>query len=190
MTDTASQDTAVQDIRMPRRRRGATATITATVGLLAAAAGAVFALYAAIRHAPWLVDADRVSHWGRHTTLGTTLALVVGIIAAVVGLLVLVLALVPPRRGLVELAEPRTGIAAGLTRRSLARTLGSAAAGVDGISSAKVTGHRRVTVRATTSLRMTDGLADRVRGVVDDRLRQLEPAATHHVRVRLTRKER
>ena len=178
------------DVRMPRRRRGTAASLVAFVGLLAFAAGAVFALYAAIDGSPWLVDADAVSRWARDTTLGDTVALVVGIVAAALGLLLLLAATFPPRRGLVELAENNTGIAAGLTRASLARTLAAAAVGVDGISSAKVAGRRTLTVRATTSLRRTDGLPDRVRSVVESRLAHLEPATPHSVRVKLTRKDR
>ncbi|MHA3705062.1 DUF6286 domain-containing protein [Jatrophihabitans sp. YIM 134969] len=178
------------DVRMPRGRRGSAATLTALVGLVVFAAGAVFALVAAIRHQAWLVDADTISDWARRTSLGDTVALVVGIVVGAVGLLLLLAALVPPRRRLVELADSGTGIAAGLTRSSLARTLAAAARGVDGISSAGVSGRRALTVRATTSLRRTDGLADRVQQVVEDRLGQLEPARPHQVRVKLSRKER
>lgn len=178
------------DVRMPRRRRGTIASIVALVGLVVFAAGAVFAIYAAVTDEPWLVDADSVSDWARDTTLGDTVALVVGIVVGVVGLLLLLAALFPPRRGLVELAENNTGIAAGLTRSSLSRTLASAAVAVDGVSSAKVDGRRTLTVRATTSLRRTDGLVDRVREVVENRLAQLEPAHAHSVRVKLSRKDR
>lgn len=178
------------DVRMPRQRRGTAASTAAFLGLLVFAAGAVFALYAAIDHDAWLVDADRVSRWARGLTLGGTVALVVGIVAAFLGLLLLGAALLPARRGLVELAEHETGIAAGVPRASLARTLGAAATGVDGISSAKVGGRRVLTVRATTSLRNTDGLADRVQEVVERRLTQLGPAQQYRVRVRLSRKDR
>ena len=178
------------DIRMPRRRRGTTASVVAFLGLVVFAAGAVFAIYAAVRKSAWLVDADRISRWGRETTLGDSVVLIVGIVVGVVGLLLLLAALFPPRRGLVELAENNTGIAAGLTRSSLARTLAAAAQGVDGISSAKVGGRRRLTVKATTSLRRTDGLVDRVNQVVETRLSQLEPAHAHPVRVKLSRKDR
>lgn len=178
------------EIRMPRRRRGTLATVVAFLGLAVFAAGAVFAIYAAIEKSPWLVDADSVSEWARDTTLGDTVALVVGVVVGVVGLFLLLAALLPPRRGLVELAENNSGIAAGLKRSSLSRTLTSAALGVDGISSAKVDGRRRLTVKATTSLRRTDGLGDRVREVVEHRLTQLEPAHAHSVRVKLSRKDR
>ena len=178
------------DVRMPRRRRGTAASVTALVGLLVFAAGAVFALYAAIEKSAWLVDAAAVSRWARDLTLGGTVALVAGIVATVVGLLLLLTAVVPAPRGLVELAENNTGIAAGLRRSSLARTLAAAAVGVDGISSAKVGGRRVLTVRATTSLRMTDGLADRVQDVVERRLAHLEPAKPLRVRVTLSRKDR
>ena len=178
------------DVRMPRRRRGTLASFVALVGLVVFAAGAVFGIYAAVEKSAWLVDADTISKWARRTTLGDTVALVVGVVAAVVGLLLLLAALLPPRRGLVELAENNTRIAAGLTRSSLARTLAAAAIGVDGIASAKVGGRRTLTVRATTSLRRTDGLVDRVRSVVEDRLAQLQPAHASSVRVKLSRKDR
>jgi hypothetical protein len=178
------------DVRMPRRRRGTAASLVAFIGLLVFAAGAVFALYAAIEGSAWLVDADQVADWARDTTLGDTVALVVGIVVGVVGLLLLLAAVVPPRRGLVELAENNTGIAAGLTRSSLARTLSAAALAVDGISSAAVGGRRTLTVRATTSLRRTDGLVDRVQQAVETRLAELQPAQAHPVRVKLSRKDR
>ena len=178
------------DVRMPRRRRGTVASLVAFVGLVVFTAGAIFALYAAVTDKPWLVDANDISDRARDTSLGDTVALVVGIVVGVIGLLLLLAALFPPRRGLVELAENNTGIAAGLKRSSLSRTLASAAVGVDGISSAKVDGRRRLTVKATTSLRRTDGLVDRVREVVESRLSQLEPAHAHSVRVKLSRKDR
>lgn len=177
-------------VRMPRGRRGTAAVLVAVVGLVASAFAAVLAFHAAAQHRPWLVDARSVSRFGRDTTLGDTVVLVVGVVVAVVGLLLLLAALVPPRRRLVELADHGSGIAAGLTRRSLARTLAAAAQGVDGVSGASVGGRRRLTVSATTSLRQTDGLADRVRDVVTARLTELDPARPRPVRVRLRRKDR
>jgi hypothetical protein len=180
-------------VRVPRGRRGTTATVVALVGLVLAAALAVEALWLAVQGTTWGFEPAGVASRLRDTRLGSTEVQVVAIVVAVVGLLLLLAAALPARRHLVELdpleADDRE-VATGLTRRSLRRTLTAAAVSVDGIGAAKVkVGRRRLVVQARTALRHTDGLADRVQAAVESRLADLAPRRTRAVKVRLHREE-
>ena len=177
-------------IRPPRGRRGTSATIVAVLVVLVCAAGATEALWLALYDTTLLVTAASVISFGRDTHLNSPLVLTVAIVAAVLGLLLLITALVPPPRRLVELSEPEPAVAVGLTRASLTRTLIAAATGIDGITHARVKGRRHLTVVATTALRDTTGLADRVQDTVTARLSEFTPARPRTVRVRLRRKDR
>lgn len=177
-------------IRVPRGRRGATATVVALVGVLLAAALAVEALWLAVKGTTWGFTPAGVAKHLRETRLGSSEVEIVAIVAAVLGLLILLAAVLPARRHLIELDHDEADVATGLTRRSLRRTLTAAAENVDGIGSAKVTvRRRRLVVRARTALRHTEGLADRVSTAVEARLADLAPRRHRSVRVRLHREE-
>lgn len=177
-------------VRPPRGRRGTAASVTALVGLLLCAAGAVEALYLATTDATWGYESSSVADFLADTTLGSTAVLVTAIVLAVLGLVALLAGILPARRRLVELGGDDDIVATGLTRRSLRRTLRSAAESVDGIEDAPTTVKRRkVVVRAVTSLRQTDGLADRVQTAVQSRVDDLAPRTARRVKVRLDRKE-
>lgn len=176
--------------RPPRGRRGTVAVVVALIGLLVAAAGAFEAFYLAVKGATWGYESSQVGDFLTRTTLGSTTVLVVGIVVGVVGLLLLLAAIVPPKRRLVELGGDPDGVATGIRPRSVQRTVAAAAGTVDGVSrtSANV-GGRSVTVRATTTLRHTDGLADRAKAAAEARLADLAPRKVTRVKVRLERKE-
>ena len=176
-------------VRSPRGRRGTAATLTASIAVLVCAAGATEAIWAASHGRPLLVSAGSVAKFGHDTTLHSTAVLAAAIAVAVVGLVLLLAAIIPPGRRLVELAEPVPAVAAGLTGRSLTRTLAAAATSVDGVSYVRIKGGRRLTVVATTALCDPGALGDRVRDAVTARLSDLNPAETRSVRVRLHRKE-
>ncbi len=175
--------------RSPRGRRGAIATLTALLGVLVAAAGAVEAISLAMHRRTFGFTVGRVAKYGRDTHLDDNVVLIVAIAAFAVGILLLIVALVPPKRRLIELAEPDMTIAAGLNRRSFHRALQAAALSVDGISDAKVSGRRRLTVMATTSFRNSDALPGRVRDRVIARLDELDPVKSRTLRVHLNRKD-
>ncbi|MHA3705099.1 DUF6286 domain-containing protein [Jatrophihabitans sp. YIM 134969] len=177
-------------VRPPRGRRGTAATIAALLGLLVCAAGAVEALYLATTDATWGFTSSSLSDFLGRTTLGSTAVLVTAIVLAVLGVLALLAGVLPPHRRLIELDGDDATVATGLTRRSLRRTLRAAAESVDGIGDAPVTvGRRRVVVKASTALRHTDGLTDRVDTAVRNRLDDLRPRRARRVKVRLDRKE-
>ncbi len=176
-------------VRTPRGRRGLAAGITSAVAVLAFAATAVEAISLA-RHRTLLgLDVATVARFGRRTRLGDPVVEVIALVAIVLGLLLIAAALLPARRGLVELSEADTLVAVGVSRRGLRRTLAAAATRVDGIDSASVSGRRRIAVRATTSLRNADALTDRVRDRVSGRLSELDPVTARPVRVTLKRKD-
>ena len=177
-------------VRTPRGRRGTLAGIVALVGLLAAALGAIEAIWAVVEHEPWLVTADSVPHYLHRTRLADSVVLVVAVVATVVGALLLIAAAAPPRRRLIELTENDATVATGIPRRSVRRTLAAAATSVDGISGAEVkVRRRRITVRTATTLRNTEGLHSRVEAAVADRLDSLTLRSARTVRVTLKQKE-
>ena len=178
------------NVRVPRGRRGAAAIVVALVGLLLAAALAVEALWLAVQGTTWGFTPGGVAKHLRETRLGSSEVQIVAIVLAVVGLLVLLAAVLPARRHLVELDHDEAAVATGLTRRSLRRTLRAAAESVDGIAAARVkVRRRRLVVHAHTALRHTEGLADRVGVAVENRLADLAPRRSRTVRVRLHREE-
>lgn len=177
------------NVRIPRGRRGAFATVTALLAVLVFAAGAAEAISLAINRRGLVLSAASVAKFGRDTELSDTVVLIVAIVAFAVGILLLLAAVIPSRRHLVELTESDPNIAAGVTKRSLRRTLTAAATDVDGVSHAKVSGRRRYRVKASTALRDTDRLPELIRSAVTSRLTQLDPAKTRAVRVKLDRKD-
>lgn len=177
-------------VRVPRGRRGTAASVVALIGLVSCAAGAVEAVSLAANDTTYGYEPTAVSDFLSSATLGSTVALVVAIVLLVLGVLVLLAGIVPPRRRLIELGGDEKSVSTGLTRRSLRRTLRSAAERVDGVGSAPVdVTRRKVVVKARTSLRRTDGLADRVQAAVGSRLDDVQPRRSRSVRVRLDRKD-
>lgn len=176
--------------RTPRGRRGTAATLVALVGLVLCAAAAVEAIHLAAKGTTWGYRPSVVSDFLARTTLGSSTVLVTAIVLAALGLLLLLAGITPARRRLVELGGDEREVATGVTRRSLRRTVAAAARDVDGITrtSAKV-GRRRITIGAVTELRRTDGLDDRVRSAVSNRLTDLSPRRARAVRVRLEKKD-
>ena len=175
--------------RVPRGRRGTVATVTALVGVLVFAAAATEAISFAAHKRTLGYRAGTVAKFGRDTHLGDRVVLVVSVVALVVGVALILAALLPPRRRLVELTEPDPNVAAGLTSRSLHRALCAAAQAIDGVGDVKATGRRRIKIVATTSLRDTESLPDRITERVTACLNALNPTTSRTVRVVLDRKD-
>ena len=175
--------------RVPRGRRGTFATCTALIGLIASAAAATEAVSLAVDHRTLGYRAADVASFGRTTHLGDALVLAVAVAALVVGVVLVLAALVPPRRALIELTEPDPDVAAGISTRSLRRALAAAAVSVDGVDTAAVTGRRRLKVTARTTWRDTASLPERITERTTAVLTGLEPSAPRTVRVVLDRKD-
>ena len=128
--------------------------------------------------------------WLQQTTWSSPVVLVAGIVLAAIGVVLLLAALLPPSRHVVELVSPREGVATAITPGGLRRTLAAAAVGVDGVTEAGTRlGRRRIRVDAITRLRRTDGLSDAAAAAVQRRLQVLDLRRAKVLATRLHRKE-
>ncbi len=175
--------------RVPRGRRGTVATIVAVLGVLVFAGAATEAISLTAHHRTVGYRAAQVAKFGRTTHLGDTVVLAVAVTAFAVGVVLMLAALVPPRRRLVELVESDPDIATGIGVRSLRRALAAAAVGIDGVDDAKVTGRRRLKISASTSLRDNATLPERITTRATALLTELKPARSRTVRVSLERRD-
>lgn len=176
--------------RMPRGSRAGASLVAALLATAICVFAAVEAISLAARGRTLGFDVHAVTRFGRTTHWDATAATVIGIVVAVVGLALLLSALLPPSRRAVELTAEDGRVALGLPRSSLRRALVAAVLAIDGVSAARVRGRRRLTVKATTELRDTTGLADAIQATVTGQLTALHPRRRRTVRVRLDRKDR
>lgn len=177
-------------IRPPRGRRGTAAVITALVLLIVAVAAGYLAVMAALSRQVTFVDVRSAVDWLRSASWGQQVALWIGVGITVVGVILLLAALLPPGRRVVELESPDAATAAGITHRGLRRTVAASVSGIDGISHARAeVGTRAVELDAVTWLRHTDGLQEAATAAAEQRLGQLRPAQLRSVKTRLHRKE-
>lgn len=175
--------------RMPRGSRPVTAFVAALLAICACAFAAVQAISLAAHQRTLGFSVHAVTHFGRTTHWNAGVVLATGIAAAVIGLGLLLAGLLPPRRRVVELTADDSSLAAGLSHSSLHRSLRAAIADIDGVSTARLRGRRRLTISATSTLRDSTGLAETVQATADRQLAALAPHRPHTVRVRLKRKE-
>jgi hypothetical protein len=175
--------------RMPRGSRPVTAFAVALLAACACAFAAVQAISLAAHQRTLGFSGHAVTSFGRTTHWNATVVLAAGITAAVVGLALVLAGLVPPRRRIVELTPGDPALAVGLSRSSLRHSLRVAITGIDGISTARLRGRRRLTVVATTTMRDTTGLAEAVQTAAVRQLDTLALCRTHTVRVKLKRRE-
>ncbi|RCG25343.1 alkaline shock response membrane anchor protein AmaP [Sphaerisporangium album] len=171
-----------------RPRRTVPATVTALLLALAALVTLIGAVAAAtganMRTVPWTSFADFAAG-----PVDDPAHLATASAALVLGLLLLGLALVPGRTRVVPLAsdDPRT--VTGMTEGGLRRHLATVAAGVDGVSRARVKLRRRVVhVRAVTPLRDPGGLPGEITEAVGERLDEMRPLKPMRVRVHISQK--
>lgn len=174
--------------RMPRGSRPAAALLVALLATAACAFGAVEAISLAVNHRCLGFDVHAVTRYARTTHWTATAVTVTGAVAVVVGLLVLLAGLLPPRRRVVELDTGDPNLAIGIPAASLRRTLHSRITAIDGISSARVRGRRRLTITAATGLRDTSGLTEAIQTAATDQLDASAPVHRPRLRVRLRRK--
>lgn len=177
-------------VRPPRGRRGTAVVITALVLLLAAVAAGGLAVSTALSRQVTFVDVRGAVDWLRSATWDQQVVLWIGVGVTVVGIIVLLAALLPAGRRVVELESPDPATAVGITPRGLRRTITASVSGIDGISQARAdVGGRTVRVDAVTWLRHTDGLQDAATAAAQQRIGLLRPLQSRAVTTRLHRKE-
>ncbi|MGK3206056.1 DUF6286 domain-containing protein [Amycolatopsis sp. MEPSY49] len=165
-----------------RPRRSVPALLSALVLLAVCVLVAVSAIQRILGERPW-ISYDTVAatlHDLRWTDLATAVA---GGVPALTGLVLLLAAILPGTATVLPLAGR---FDSGVARGGYRTTLRAAAAGVDGVSAARVKlGRRRVKVRVDTARTRPDGLADAVRTAVAGRLDRIGPATRPAVTVRV-----
>lgn len=185
-----STDNSSRTVRIPRGRRGVAASITALIILLAAAFVAAQAILLQLGRRTWLIDSTLIGHRLAVTPFSDRGVLITAAVAVLLGLWLLILAVLPPRRVLIELREADPSLATGITRRGLRRALAGSAVTIDGITAARVR-VRGGTAAATlkTPLRRIEGLAENATHTLNGKLTALNPARPLAVKVRLGRTE-
>lgn len=176
--------------RMPRGTRAGTALVVALLAVAVCTFAAVEAIALAVSGRTLGFDVHAVTRYGRTTHWDATAVTVAGIAAAVIGFALLLTALLPPRRRTIELATDDHRLAVGISPASLRRALEAAVLAIDGVETARVRGHRRWTVTATSTLRDTTGLPETIHNRVTTELASLNPRRQRPTRVRLNRKDR
>ncbi|MFD8496767.1 DUF6286 domain-containing protein [Amycolatopsis sp. NPDC059657] len=173
-----------------RPRRTIPVVVVVTVLLAACGLVALSAIQLLIGHNPVipvdrLVAAGHQLHWHDIVVIGT------GVVAAILGLVLLAAAVYPGAPIVLPLADHSGAgrqVAAGVTRRSLRKTLLRSAETTDGALSARLRLHRRsVTVTVRSHRLDVTGIDRRVQETVDRRLDSIELAERPELHVRVTR---
>lgn len=174
-----------------RPRRTIPGVLVAAVLAAAGIIGCIWAASAALGHPLWNVPhgdfagpMQSTVHWSGTGTLAVASAV------AFVGFVLILIALLPGRPRSVVLASGDDSVVIGVPRRSLRRSLSWLVQDVPGVDKAKVRTRRgTVKVRATTRLRDSADLQEKVRVTVQERLRALDPLWPMQVKVKMRVKE-
>jgi Ni/Fe-hydrogenase subunit HybB-like protein len=133
-------------------------------------------------------------HWAHRTRWNQLVVQVWSAILIVIGAIILALELKPRRASRLALHSGHDATDAGVTRRGLARTLRAAATGVDGVSAAAVSVHRRrARVTATAAARgrpATETLRQPVTQALQDQLDGLDLRHPPRLQVRVNSRSR
>ncbi|WIX98140.1 DUF6286 domain-containing protein [Amycolatopsis mongoliensis] len=178
-----------------RPRRTIPAVVVATLLLAACVLVALSAIQLLLGHSP-LIPVDRLVSAGHRLHWHDIGVIAAGVVVATAGLLLLAAAVLPGAPIVLPLDDhPGAGgqVAAGVTRRSLRKTLLHSAETTDGVTSARLRLHRRrVTITVRSHRLDLAGLDGRVQEAVDQRLDSIELAErpTLHVRVTAARNRR
>ncbi|WP_020669299.1 DUF6286 domain-containing protein [Amycolatopsis nigrescens] len=168
-----------------RPRRSAPAVLVALVLL----AGCVLVATAAIQYlvgAPPVFGYDAVAGAIHDTSWNEPPVLIAGGVAVLAGLVLLALAVLPGRPVVLPLAGAGDRLDSGATRRSMRSSLHESVTAVDGVAGAKLKLRRKkVAVQVRTHRTTTDGMADAVRGALEQRLDQIAPVTRPRTRVRV-----
>jgi hypothetical protein len=162
--------------RLPRGRRTVAAVLVALVLLLLAGFAAWQAIIVQLGQRPYPFDAAAVSARLNQTPWSDGAVVAVGSAMIVLGLWLVLLAVVPSRRGLVELREDQPDVTTGIRATDLRRSLSAAAERIDGISAATTSIGRGVaSVTVTSPLGNPAGLIEKVTAEITEQLAQLDP---------------
>ena len=171
-----------------RPRRGIPATLTALVALVLCALIATIAIQL-IGGRPPLLSYQTIADNLHRAQWRDLVVAITGGAVALVGLVLLLAAVIPGRAMVVPLGNDDTDdtdLVAGVSRRSLALTLRSAAGAVDGVARVRLALRgRTVAVLAHADRTDDTGIADAVRAAVQRRIEQLSPATPPTVKVRV-----
>lgn len=168
-----------------RTRRTLPAALTAAVLLAVCLLVAVSCAQALTGQPPWL-PFDALAHLGTELTVRSPLVVALAVIIGVLGLVLLVAAAAPGAVTVLALDPGPSGLASGVTRRSLVRALQVSATGVDGVDKADVRlGTRRIRAKITTPLHEPGALREQVVRALTDRLADVAPTHTPVIRVRI-----
>jgi uncharacterized protein DUF6286 len=137
-----------------------------------------------------LLPFESLARFGRDHTWSSGQVITISAAVALLGLLLLLGQLVPRRPGLLTVATEDPAVEAGVERRTLAKAMAAAATEVDGVSEAVARVRRgRATVIATSRLRDTSGLPERVQDHLQTWVDGLGLVAPPTLRLKLRRKE-
>jgi hypothetical protein len=169
-----------------RPTRSAPAAIAALVLLAIGVVTAIHVISALLATPVKFVPYEKAAQWARSTTWGDNRALALASALTLLGLVLLLIAAVPGRGRLITLTTGDPDLAVGVPRRTMAGVLSAAASRVDGVrrARARVRGWR-ADVRASTDLRNTEQVRERVRAAVAEQLDRLAPAHRMSVRVQV-----
>lgn len=168
-----------------RTRRTVPATVVALILLALCVLVAVSCVQALTGQTPWL-PFDGLAHLGTRLTADSPLVVIAAIVVGVLGLVLLVAAAAPGGVTVLPLDPGPSGLASGVTRRSLVRALQVSATGVDGVDKAHIhLGARRVRAKITTPLHEPGALREQVTDALRDRLADISPVHTPAIRVRI-----
>lgn len=175
---------------LPRGRRTVAAVIVAVLLLLVAGFAAWQAVLVQLGRQPYPFDAAAVSGRLNQTPWSDVIVVIVGAVFAVLGGWLLLLAITPANRKMVQLAEPESDVSTGIRPADLRRAVNGAAERIDGISGARTVLRRgTAAVSVTSPLGNPAGLADKVTGAVTEQLTELNPVHPLTPRVTLTGKD-
>ncbi|MQY06706.1 DUF6286 domain-containing protein [Actinomadura macrotermitis] len=173
-----------------RPRRILTSLLAA---LLLTAAGVLTALEAitALADRPArIVPYPRIEHWAQGTAWRDWAPLTIAAAVAVVGAFFLLAGLLPGRPRLVPLHGDDPDLLIGVTRHGLKAAASDAAARVEGVRHVRKVklGKHKITMTVATSLRVAEGLQDKVTEAVRQRLADLGPVPARRVTVKVRTK--
>lgn len=177
--------------RVFRPRRVWPALVVAGVLTVAGALVAIEVISTLVDQPAHVIAYDRPVTWTTETAWKDTVTIVLAAVLLAAGLCCLLAGLKPGHTGLVPLRSDDPELVLGVTAHGLRRAVETAASDVElvsGVRKVKLR-RRRVAVTVDTAMRTADGLDERVRTAVQERLDELAPEPRRGVVVRVRHTE-
>ncbi|MBP2707846.1 hypothetical protein JOL79_29110 [Microbispora sp. RL4-1S] len=169
-----------------RPRRAVPAAIASLALLVVGGLTAVHVISALVGRPVRVVPYERAARWASTTAWADGRALALVSAVALIGLLLLAATAFRGRARLVTLRTGDPDLAVGVSRRTLSNVLSAAASRVPGVLRARARVHgRHADIKASTGLRDTTAMRERVRAAVAAELDRLAPARPMSVHVRV-----